>query len=82
MDREDDRAIWNYAKANGFTIVSKDADFINLSFLYGAPPKVIYLELGNCPTNSVEQTLPDNLELVCEFEQSDEKSCLTLPPSR
>ncbi len=74
MDRGDDGVIWEYAKANGFTIVSKDADFIHRSFLHGFPPKVIYLELGNCPTR-------DNLGLIQEFEDSEEKSCLTLPPT-
>jgi predicted nuclease of predicted toxin-antitoxin system len=81
MDRGEDGSIWDYAKANGFTIVSKDADFIHRSFLYGFPPKVIYLELGNCPTRAVEQTLRDNLDLIREFESSEEKSCLTLPPT-
>ena len=80
MDRDEDGVIWTYAKTNGFAIVSKDADFTNLSFLHGSPPKVIYLELGNCATRVVEETLRDNLELIREFEQSDEKSCLTLPP--
>ena len=50
-----------------------------LSFLHGFLPKVIYRELGNCPTRVVEETLRDNLELIREFEQSEEKSCLTLP---
>ncbi len=80
MARADDGVIWEYAKANGFTIVSKDADFIHRSFLHGFPPKMIYLELGNCPTRAVEQTLRDNLDLIQEFDTSEEKSCLTLPP--
>ena len=29
----DDLAVWEYAKANGFAVVSKDADFRKLSFL-------------------------------------------------
>ena len=79
MDRGEDAGIWEYAKDNGFTIVSKDADFIHRSFLHGFPPKLIYLELGNCPTRAVEQTLRDNFDLILEFQASDEKSCLTLP---
>jgi predicted nuclease of predicted toxin-antitoxin system len=39
----DDVAVWEYAKAAGFAIVSKDADFRQLSFLYGSPPKVVWL---------------------------------------
>ncbi len=41
----DDRALWEYAKAGGFAILSKDADFRQLSFLYGTPPKVIWLRV-------------------------------------
>jgi len=27
LDRADDAAVWNYARANSFSIVSKDSDF-------------------------------------------------------
>jgi len=33
---------------NGFTLVSKDKDFYQRAVLYGAPPKFIWLCLGNC----------------------------------
>jgi predicted nuclease of predicted toxin-antitoxin system len=33
----DDSAVWEYARAGGFAIISKDADFRQLSFLYGSP---------------------------------------------
>jgi predicted nuclease of predicted toxin-antitoxin system len=47
MEQADDTAIWEYARANGFVIVSKDSDFQEMSVLRGAPPKVIWLRLGN-----------------------------------
>lgn len=31
-----DVTVWDFAKADGFAIVSKDADFRQLSFLYGS----------------------------------------------
>jgi predicted nuclease of predicted toxin-antitoxin system len=46
-----DRAIWMYAAANGFVLVTKDEDFHRLSVLHGAPPKVIWIGLGNCSTD-------------------------------
>jgi predicted nuclease of predicted toxin-antitoxin system len=40
LEKADDRAIWDYAAANGFTIVSLDADFAERAALVGPPPKV------------------------------------------
>jgi predicted nuclease of predicted toxin-antitoxin system len=35
LDRASDQAVWDYAKVNGFAIVSKDSDFHQRSFLLG-----------------------------------------------
>jgi predicted nuclease of predicted toxin-antitoxin system len=48
-----DPIVWNYAKDNEM-IVSKDAYMHDLSLLFGNPPKVIWLRLGNCSTLQVE----------------------------
>ena len=50
----DDRAVWDYARAGGLAIVSKDADFRQLSFLYGSPPKVVWLRVGNRSTAEID----------------------------
>jgi predicted nuclease of predicted toxin-antitoxin system len=34
-----DHDVWDYAKANGFTLVSKDYDFYDKSMLLGHPPQ-------------------------------------------
>lgn len=49
-----DAVVWDYAKALGFAIVSKDADFRQLSFLYGGPPKVVWLRVGNQSTAQID----------------------------
>jgi predicted nuclease of predicted toxin-antitoxin system len=41
MERASDREIWEYARANGFAIVTKDSDFYDLSLVLGAPPQVV-----------------------------------------
>lgn len=46
----DDADVWDYAKRNGLAIISKDADFRQLSFLHGFPPKVVWLRVGNRST--------------------------------
>jgi predicted nuclease of predicted toxin-antitoxin system len=50
LTRSSDEAIWTYAKENGFVLVSKDWDFHQRSLMHGAPPKLILLRVGNCPT--------------------------------
>lgn len=38
-----DQVVWNHAQLNDFVIVTKDADFNELSVVFGFPPKVIWL---------------------------------------
>ena len=41
-----DRQVWDYARTNDYVIVSNDADFHQMSFLFGAPPKVMWIRRG------------------------------------
>ena len=43
MQADDDSTIWAYAKAEGFAIVTKDSDFVEMSAVRGMPPKIIWL---------------------------------------
>lgn len=36
-----DREIWEFAKLNGYIIVTQDSDFNDLNTLYGFPPKIV-----------------------------------------
>lgn len=64
LERRNDEDIWEFAKQNGFTIVSKDGDFHQLSFLQGPPPKVIWLRVGNCTTSLVERMLRQHADRI------------------
>ena len=50
-------AIWNYAIANDFIIVTNDDDFLNLMNFKKFPPKVILLRTGNQSNNYIEKIL-------------------------
>ena len=78
LDQSSDELIWEYAKAEGFCIVSQDADFAERSRLYGAPPKVIWLRCGNQTPQEVERILRHNAELICELIQDDALHCLEI----
>jgi predicted nuclease of predicted toxin-antitoxin system len=62
----------------GLTIVSKDNDFRQLSFLYGAPPKVVWLSVGNASTNAIAGLLDRHRADVEAFHVPPEESLLVL----
>ena len=74
-----DQAIWEYAKAHSYTIVSKDSDFMHRAMLYGAPPKVIWLRTGNASTQDILACLQNNWEEITLFEKSSNESLVILP---
>ena len=74
----DDLVVWEYAKDNGFAIVSKDSDFQERSVLLGAPPKIIWLRATNCTSAQIEALLRTALPTVKRFIQEDTESCLVL----
>jgi len=45
--------IWKYAKENGFIIIAKDDDFINLIDMKRFPPKVVLLKTGNSSSKAL-----------------------------
>jgi predicted nuclease of predicted toxin-antitoxin system len=74
-----DAEIWEYAKLNGFTVVSKDSDFQQRSLLYGHPPKFIWLRVGNCPVQVIEALLRNHSVAIHTFELDVRRSHLMLP---
>ena len=73
-----DEAVWSYARDNGFVIVSKDSDFHQLSFLFGHPPKVIWIRRGNCSTAAVVSLLRQRLLDILKFGRQEDATFLTL----
>jgi predicted nuclease of predicted toxin-antitoxin system len=69
-----DDDVWDYAKVNGFTLVSKDSDFYDKSMLYGHPPKVIWIKRGNCSNRQIQLLLRNKLEPINAFAQDDQVS--------
>lgn len=73
-----DKIIWDRAKSDCFTIVSKDNDFRQRSFLFGMPPKVIGLQIGNAGTDAVEGLLRRERARIYIFAENVEESLLVL----
>ena len=82
LEQADDRQIWEYAKANGYGIVSQDVDFAERSRLYGAPPKVVWLRCGNQTPQQVEKILRGHFEFIRELIQNPELHYVEIVPQR
>ncbi len=73
-----DDQVWDYARLNGFAIVTKDEDYNNLSVVRGNPPKVIWLQLGNCTTAQVEAVFRARFGDIEAFEKDASVGTLVL----
>ena len=78
LERATDREVWEYARINDLSIVSKDSDFRQWSFLHGQPPKVIEIRLGNCRTVDVENALRDEHSVLIQFHHDAVLAFLSL----
>ena len=80
LESADDAAVWEYAKEYGFVITSKDFDFWQFSFEFGQPPKVVWIQLGNCTTSEVEDALRSRHNDLTAFNEDEREPFLTLRP--
>ena len=78
MERANDREVWQYAKENGYVIVTKDSDFYDLSLLYGPPPKIVWLKTGNVTKSAVTHLLLNNRETIQSLLAQNEISCVEI----
>jgi predicted nuclease of predicted toxin-antitoxin system len=76
--RAADPEIWFHARTHDFIIVSKDNDFAELAVLRGAPPKVVWLRLGNCSSKAVESLLRLKATVIAEFVADPDRVVLEL----
>ena len=67
LNQTSDINIWEYARENGFSIVTFDSDFYDLCLLRGIPPKIIWLRCGNTSTNNILQILLNEEDHIISF---------------
>ena len=66
------------AAEKGYTIITKDADFRQRSFLFGPPPKVIWIGLGNCSTKQIAELIRKRVQEIEAFGVAGEQAFLRL----
>ena len=78
MGGEPDPVVWEYAKAHGYILVSKDSDFHERSLLHGHPPKVVWIRRGNCSVRHIELILRNKVTEIERLNADDELTYLIL----
>ena len=73
-----DTTVWQLARDHGCMLVTKDEDFHRLSVLHGAPPKVVWLRIGNCRTQDIADLLRSRGEDITRFMAHSEATVLEL----
>ena len=78
METATDQIIWDYVAKNDFTIISKDSEFHQRSFLLGPPPKVIWISCGNASTDEILSLIRSSKNRIIDFQRDSESSFLIL----
>jgi predicted nuclease of predicted toxin-antitoxin system len=69
LESASDTVVWETAKAQDFVIVTRDADFEELSLVWGQPPKVVWLKTQNL-------SLANTLRLLLNYRDVIEDALL------
>jgi predicted nuclease of predicted toxin-antitoxin system len=74
----DDLAVWNFAAEHGLMLASKDTDFYDRSLVFGAPPKIIWLRIGNSTVNQTIDLLRRKYIVIRHFSDDELATFLAL----
>ncbi len=78
LQEDDDVKVWEFAKKNDFTIVTKDIDFYEISLVKGHPPKIVWLRIGNLPTAEVKAILEKQHKEIIDFINDASFACVEI----
>jgi predicted nuclease of predicted toxin-antitoxin system len=67
-----DTFVWEIARDSGFLLVTRDEDFVGLSVLRGAPPKVVWLNVGNANNAFIAALIRARADDIERFLMHDE----------
>jgi len=73
-----DSDVWALAAGEGCILVTRDEDFLQLSVVRGAPPKVVWIGLGNCSNAALVSLLRSRHADMERFAAHEEATFLAL----
>ena len=78
LDRAPDLAVWSFARAHGYSIVTRDSDFPDLATLFGLPPHIVWIRRGNCSSQEIESILRSHYEAIADLSLGRSSGILAL----
>lgn len=78
LEQASDEVIRQYAIDNDFIIVTKDADFYEMNLIYGQPPKIVWLKMGNLSKAETIKVLQENRESIKQVLLMDDQACIEI----
>ena len=80
LDQASDIKVWEYAKENGYALVTKDSDFNEICTLYNFPPHIIWLRLGNSKITPIQEVLTQYQKKICTIIKENSTGIIELNP--
>lgn len=78
LQRSEDKVIWDWAKVNGYAVITTDSDFVSMSQQLGWPPKVIHIEKCDYRFRVIEEILRTNAVRISELDKDKAVGLLSL----
>jgi predicted nuclease of predicted toxin-antitoxin system len=78
MESASEKEVWLRAKNDGIVVVTRDADFQELSLVWGAPPQIIRLRTPNSTRAAVLKLLLETHEVIISALQEDGSASIEL----
>ncbi len=66
MESASDKEVWQKARNDDYVVVTRDADFQELSLVWGQPPKVILLKTRNQSRAATLKVLIENRDAITQ----------------
>ena len=76
LESATDTEVWQFAKDEGFVIVTRDADFEELSLVWGQPPKVIWLKTMNQSRATTLKIFLDGRSMIEDALLNNGQACV------
>ena len=73
-----DHTVWELARSGGFVLATRDEDFVGISVMKGAPPKTVWLNVGNARTAVIAQLLRTRSRDIEDFAAHDDYTFLAI----